>query len=123
MRRGGYQLFSRNAVSAEVTARHLPSPWSVDDLSACFVVKDGSGQELAYVYYQEHAGRRAVAKLLTRDEAWRVALGIAKNSGIAATIILTRFSNRCRCRMTSRQRTVERKLEIDIWLAVRRGRV
>jgi hypothetical protein len=78
VRRGGYQLLSRNAVSAEVTARHLPSPWSVDDLSACFVVKDGSGQELAYVYYQEHAGRRAVAKLLTRDEAWRVALGIAK---------------------------------------------
>jgi hypothetical protein len=42
------------------------------------VVKDGSGQKLAYVYYEEEPGRRSAAKLLTRDETRRIAINIAK---------------------------------------------
>jgi len=42
------------------------------------VVKDGSGQKLAYVYYEEEPGRRSAAKLLTRDESRRIAINIAK---------------------------------------------
>jgi hypothetical protein len=42
------------------------------------VVKDGSGQKLAYVYYEEKPGRRSAAKLLTRDESGRIAINIAK---------------------------------------------
>jgi hypothetical protein len=53
-------------------------PWSVDELEACFVVKDSSGQKLAYVYYEEEPGRRSSAKLLTKDEARRIAVNIAK---------------------------------------------
>jgi len=41
-------------------------------------VKDGSGQKLAYVYYEEEPGRRSAAKLLTKDEARRIAANIAK---------------------------------------------
>ena len=41
-------------------------------------VKDGSGQQLAYVYYEEEPGRRSAAKLLTKDEARRIAVKIAK---------------------------------------------
>jgi hypothetical protein len=59
-------------------ARRLPPPWSVDELEACFVVKDSAGQKLAYVYYEEEPGRRSAAKLLTRDEARRIAGKIAK---------------------------------------------
>jgi hypothetical protein len=54
--------------------RRFPPPWSIDELDACFVVKDGAGQKLAYVYYQEESGRRSAAKLLTKDEARRIAV-------------------------------------------------
>jgi hypothetical protein len=59
-------------------ARRFPPPWSIDELEAAFVVKDNAGQKLAYVYYEEEAGRRTSAKLLTKDEARRIAVNIAK---------------------------------------------
>jgi hypothetical protein len=30
-------------------ARRFPPPWSVEELDACYIVKDGAGQKLAYV--------------------------------------------------------------------------
>jgi hypothetical protein len=41
-------------------------------------VRDADGQQLAYVYYSNEPDRRAAAKLLTRDEARRIAVNIAK---------------------------------------------
>ena len=61
-----------------MTARRFPPPWSVDELEACFVVKDGAGQKLAYVYFEHEPGRRSAAKLLARDEARQIAADIAK---------------------------------------------
>ena len=42
------------------------------------VVRDHDGQALAYVYYENEPGRRLAAKLLTKDEARRIAANIAK---------------------------------------------
>jgi hypothetical protein len=41
-------------------------------------VRDGSKQALAYVYFENEPGRRSSAKLLTRDEAFLIAVNIAK---------------------------------------------
>jgi hypothetical protein len=41
--------------------RRFTPPWSAEELDACFVVKDGSGQKLGYFYYEEEPGRRSAA--------------------------------------------------------------
>jgi hypothetical protein len=61
-----------------VTPRRFPPPWNVDDNGACFIVRDHSGQALAHVYYEDEPGRRSAANLLTRDEARRIAINMAK---------------------------------------------
>ena len=58
--------------------RRFPPPWPVEDIGAWFLVKDGNGQKLAAVYYEEEPGRRSSAKLLTKDEARRIAANFAK---------------------------------------------
>ena len=60
------------------SVRRFPPPWSVEETEACFIVRDANGQALAYVYFEEEPGRRSAAKLLTRDEARRIAANIAK---------------------------------------------
>ena len=59
-------------------ARRFPAPWSVGESEASFVVRDANGQALSYVYYEEEPGRRSAAKLLTKDEARRIAANFAK---------------------------------------------
>jgi hypothetical protein len=58
--------------------RRFPPPWSVEEQDACFVVRDANGQAFAYVYCEDEPGRRSAAKLLTRDEARRIAVNIAR---------------------------------------------
>jgi hypothetical protein len=36
-----------------VSARRFPPPWAVEELDACYVVKDRDGQKLAYVYFED----------------------------------------------------------------------
>jgi hypothetical protein len=65
-------------VNFAVTARRFPPPWTAEETDACFIVRDANGQALSYVYFEEEPGRRAAARLLTRDEAPRIAANIAK---------------------------------------------
>jgi hypothetical protein len=53
-------------------------PAALVESSACFIVRDGDKQALAYVYFENEPGRRSSAKLLTRDEAFLIAVNIAK---------------------------------------------
>jgi CheY-like chemotaxis protein len=61
-----------------LTAGSFLLPWSVEDIGDAFVVRDSIRQKLAYVYYEEEPGRRRAAKLLTKDEARRIAANVAK---------------------------------------------
>jgi hypothetical protein len=59
-------------------ARRFPPPWSVEELDESFVVKDATGQPLAYLYFEDEPQRRLSTKRLTRDEARRIAANVAK---------------------------------------------
>jgi hypothetical protein len=64
------------------SAASLP-PWDIEEHNqSCYIVRDGKGQALAYVYFEGEAGRRTPAGLLTRDEARRIAANIAKIPGL-----------------------------------------
>ncbi len=65
-----------------MTERRFPPPWSVEDIGVAFKVCDSAGQRLAYVYFEEEPGRRAATKLLSKDEARRIASNIAKLPGL-----------------------------------------
>ena len=52
--------------------RCFPPPWTIDERDSGFVVKDSGGQKLGYFYFEEEAGRRSAAELLTKDEERRI---------------------------------------------------
>ena len=56
------------------------------------IVRDANRQALAYVYFEEVPGRRAAARLLTRDEARRIAANIAKLPEAAAQTLKSSVS-------------------------------
>ena len=58
--------------------RRFTLPWDIEDNGLCFIIRDNNGQALSYVYYEQEPGRRAAAEILTRDEARRIAINIAK---------------------------------------------
>ena len=41
-------------------------------------MRDHNGQALAYVYFEDEPGLRSAAKLLSKDEARKIAVNIAK---------------------------------------------
>jgi hypothetical protein len=61
-----------------MTARRLPPPWSVEDIGGYFFVKVSNGRPLVFISYKEGGARRSLARLLTRNAARRIAVGIAK---------------------------------------------
>jgi hypothetical protein len=61
-----------------MTGRRFPPPWTVEKIPGGFKVLDANGQSLAYVYSRETKDAADIAKVLTEDEARRIASNIAK---------------------------------------------
>jgi len=66
---------------------------------ACFIVKDYAGMSLADVYLEDESGRRAAAKLLTRDEARR---NVANVAAARSRLVLTHSLLRRGCALRVR---------------------
>ena len=62
----------------EQNTRCFPPPWTVEQIPGGFKVKDANGQSLAYIYGRESRADADIAKVLTMDEARRIASNIAK---------------------------------------------
>jgi hypothetical protein len=82
--RGLPERVSNSAMIDKPEARRFPPPWSVEEPDPklgrqwCYIVRDANGYALAYVYFEDEPGRRSAAHLMTRDEARRIAVNIAK---------------------------------------------
>ena len=58
--------------------RRFPPPWRADKIPGGYVVRDDNGQELAYIYARANEAEARQAKVLTADEARRIAINIAR---------------------------------------------
>jgi hypothetical protein len=77
-------LPSSGPIIDKPAARRFPPSWIAEETDACFIIRDHKGYALAYVYFEDEPGRRSAARLLTRDEARRIAANIAKLTELLA---------------------------------------
>ncbi len=61
-----------------MTSRRFPPPWRADKIPGGYVVRDANGQALACLYSRDNADDAREAKVLTADEARRIASNIAR---------------------------------------------
>jgi hypothetical protein len=57
--------------------RRFPPPWHTNPIPGGYIVRDANGQALAYLYYRDNEAEARQAKVLTVDEARRIAINIA----------------------------------------------
>jgi hypothetical protein len=58
--------------------RHFAAPWHADKMPGGYVVRDANGQALAYLYSRDNEAEARQAKVLTNDEARRIAANVAR---------------------------------------------
>ena len=58
--------------------RRFKPPWVAERIPGGYVVKDATGQALAYIYGRETRADADTAKVFTMDQARRIAINIAK---------------------------------------------
>jgi hypothetical protein len=58
--------------------RRFPPPWHADTIPGGYVVRDATGQALAFIYSRHTEAEARQANVLTADEARRIAVNIAR---------------------------------------------
>jgi len=72
------EIAKASAEEQERERRRFPPPWQVHLMAECFVVKDSAGQPLVFVFFEDEAVGRSAPKLLSYEEAHRIAGHISK---------------------------------------------
>jgi hypothetical protein len=65
-----------------MTSRRFAPPWQVEQIPGGFKVLDANRQALVYIYARETKQQADIAKVLTLDEARRVAVNVATRPGL-----------------------------------------
>ena len=68
-----------------MTQRRFPPPWSMEESAACFIVRDGDKQALAYVYF-ENEPRAAIDGEIAHARRG-IAVNIAKLPSVPRQIL------------------------------------
>jgi hypothetical protein len=61
-----------------MTSRRFPAPWRADKMPGGYVVRDANWQALVYIYSRDSEAEALQAKVLTKDEARRIAVNVAR---------------------------------------------
>ena len=61
-----------------MTGRRFPPPWTVVENAESFWVQDAGGQTVGWFYFRHNEETARQAKVLTRDEARRMAVNFAR---------------------------------------------
>ena len=56
----------------------IPAAWAIVERTELFTVVDGTGQPLAYLYFEDEPTRQRTMKRLSKNEAYRIARGITR---------------------------------------------
>jgi len=68
-------------------ARPFPPPWSIEEHTESFIMKGAAGQPLAYLHFEDEPQRQMSMKRLSRDEAFLIAVNIAKLPSVPRQIL------------------------------------
>jgi len=61
-----------------VNGRRFPAPWRADKMPSGYVVRNADGQAHIYVYSRDNDAEALQAWVLTKDEARRITVNVAR---------------------------------------------
>jgi hypothetical protein len=67
--------------------RRFRRPWSIEERQESFIAKDANGRQIAYLYFEDEPQRKVSMKRLSRDDAFLIALNIAKVPSVPRQIL------------------------------------